>query len=91
MAKDGPQEIERPDKLITIKVNTKPHPAEDGSELSYREVVRLAFPNAKESDSYTVRFTGAAGRKSDGHMTERGPRVKVQEGTAFRVSASQDA
>ena len=58
-------------------------------ELSFDEVVKLAFENPPTGPNViiTVTYTGAAGPKPDGTLA-RGGHVKIKDGTVFNVSAT---
>jgi len=65
------------EKQVTIK------------ELTFDQVVSLAFPNASKNDNrlYTVTYRRAAGEKPEGTLVEGGT-VKVKEGMIFNVTAT---
>lgn len=77
---------------ITIVVNgrEKKIPAKELSsdgELSFEEVVRLAFdpPPSGRDIIFTVSYRHGAGRPPEGRLVA-GEGVKVQDGTVFNVS-----
>lgn len=81
--------IENEDKdKVAIIVNGRERvvSASDG-EISFDEVVRLAFdPTPSGPDIvFTVSYRNGAGRPPDGRLVE-GQRVKIQDGTVFNAS-----
>lgn len=75
-----------PDKEVTIVVNTKPHPWTE--EISYVEVVQLAYPGAELSNeqiTYTVKYRRGMGNKPEGSLVD-GKSVKVKDGMTFDVT-----
>lgn len=79
----------RPDeKGYNIVVNGKEKIVKS-EELSFYEIVHLAFPNLTEDQakSYVVKFENAGGREPNGSLTNGEGKVKLQkEGTVFRVA-----
>lgn len=76
-----------PDKDTTIVVNTKPHPWAE-KEISYVEVVQLAYPGAdlgNEQITYTVKYRRGMGNKPEGSLVD-GKSVKVKDGMTFDVT-----
>jgi len=68
------------DKQITIIVNATPKTVSD-KDLSYEEVVRLAFPDAVfDNDQlvFTVNFRRGHGNKPEGELV-KGEFLKVKE------------
>lgn len=74
--------------MITIFVNTKKKDIQQ-SELSFREIVRLAFPNAEfnETTAYTVTFKRGYGDRPEGSMVD-GNVVRLKNGEVFNVTAT---
>lgn len=72
-------------KGTEIIVNGRPRKV-SGDEMTYDQVVDLAFPDGGRGDfiEYTVVYTKGDGRKTEGTMTED-DKVKIQDGTEFRV------
>jgi Multiubiquitin len=58
-------------------------------ELSFEEVVKLAFENPPTGPNViiTVTYTGAAGPTPDGTLA-KGGHVKIKDGTVFNVTAT---
>ena len=58
-----------------------------GPEISWDELVRLAFPTGERGEqiAYTVTFEDGGGREQIGELTE-GHFVKIQDGTRFHVT-----
>ena len=73
-------------KLVTIVINGTDHEWEKG-EISYTEVVALAFPESKDHPeiTYSVKYTRGQGEKPEGILAP-GDKVKVKEGMNFRVT-----
>lgn len=74
-------------KTFTIVVNAK-EKTWNKKEISYDEVVLLAFPDAPAGVviTYTVEFERAEGHKSEGSLVQGGPPAKVKEGMIFSVT-----
>jgi len=89
---ESPQLARRQEKHETysIVVNGRPKTVEH-AKLSYEQVVHLAFENAPTGPNVviTVAYTGAVGPQSDGLLT-KGQHVEVQNGTEFRVRATDE-
>lgn len=79
---DGP-------KTVTIIVNGRPKTVPKKDELTFEEVVALAFENPQSGDGiqYTVQYTRGHGNKPAGTLVE-GQAVKVKEGMEFDVTAT---
>ncbi len=77
---------EKHEKPVTIIVNAQPKPW-DEKEISYEQVVKLAFPNPPPNVviTYTVEYERAAGKKPDGSLVA-GQSVHVKDGTIFNVT-----
>lgn len=75
-------------KTVTIYVNTVAHEWPKDDDISYEEVVALAYPTPQPgaTDGYTVIYQRANGNK-DGNLVA-GQRVKVKEGMVFDVTAT---
>jgi hypothetical protein len=76
------------DKQFTIKVNTRPKHLQT-DELTFTEVVKLAFPDAVENEItlYTVSFKHGPAQNSEGTMS-MGDKVWIKSGMAFYVTPS---
>lgn len=75
-------------KTHEIVVNGRPRSVEN-EELSYDDVVRLAFDPVPSGPGVeiTVSYRDSAGRPSDG-LLALGGKVKVRDGTVIIVSAT---
>lgn len=73
-------------KEVTIIVNgrEKQYPKE---EISFAEVVALAFENPSKDTMYTVTYKKGHGNKPEGTLVE-GQSVKVKDGMIFNVTAT---
>ena len=72
---------------VTIIVNGRPRDFEK-TEISFEEVVLLAFPNAQLQNpdfEYTVTYTKGHNDNKEGTLT-KGRRVKVKDGMIFNVT-----
>lgn len=74
-------------ETVTIIVNGRPKPVPKKDELTFYEVVALAFANPQTGDGiqYTVQYTRGHGHKPAGTLVE-GQSVKVKEGMEFDVT-----
>jgi len=75
------------DKTVTIIVNGRERSWAKNAEISYEEVVRLAFENPPMGDDvqHTVQYTRGEGHRPTGALVE-GQSVKVKEGMVFDVT-----
>ncbi len=76
------------DCKITIIVNGRPKEVEQ-KEITYKEVVKLAFPNATFGPNivYTVTYKGAADDcKPQGQLTPNSDPIKIKNKTKFNVT-----
>ena len=73
-------------KEVTIIVNTRPKPWSE-KEISYRDVVILAFGSYSEDENviYTVTYAKGEESKHEGSLV-KGQSVKVKEGMVFNVT-----
>lgn len=71
---------------IEIIVNSRTRHVHE-RELSYSEVLELAFPGASNTDTiiYTIAFEGAAGKPPHEGTLAEGGSVHVKKGTCFHV------
>lgn len=74
------------DKEFEIIVNTRKKKWAK-KEISFREVVALAYPNPvfDENHSYTVVYSKGIDHKPKGTMVDGGENVKVKDGMVFDV------
>lgn len=75
-------------KTVTIHVNGRAKTVEK-DELTFLEVVHLAFEDAAPSETrvYTVTFKRGTGNKPEGSLAD-GETVRVKEGMVFNVTAT---
>ncbi len=73
-------------KDFEIFVNARPKIV-NGKEISYTDVVKLAFADAFQNPNtvYTVTYKHGEGNKSEGSMVE-GDTVKLKKGMHFNVA-----
>ena len=74
------------EKGIRIIVDGTPHVVPT-DEVSFDEVVDLAYPDGGRGDliTYTVTFYDGGGRPLEGALSE-GEKAKVKDGTVFNVT-----
>jgi len=72
-------------KKVTIVVNATPHQVEK-EEMTYNEIVTLAFPDFPQHPerNYSVTYENGRGNKPSGILSPGGS-VKVKEGMTFNV------
>ncbi|MBI4220652.1 MAG: multiubiquitin domain-containing protein [Chloroflexi bacterium] len=75
-------------KAITIIVNGRQKTVDD-KELTFAEIVALAFDNPPSGPNivFTVTYRRGQGNKPEGTMVD-GETVKVKEGMIFNVTAT---
>jgi len=71
-------------RAFKIIVNSRPHEWHE-KEISYDQVIRLAFPNPGPDQAFTVSYRNAEGSKKSGDLVE-GQSVHVRDGTIFNVT-----
>lgn len=72
----------------TIIVNTRPRHVDD-RELTFAEVVALAFPGAPDPEvTFTVTYHRAAGPRHEGNLSEGGT-VTIKNGTIVDVTRTR--
>lgn len=74
------------EKPYTIIVNSRPHEWHE-KEISFDQVVRLAYPNPGPDQAFTVSYRNAEGPKKSGDLVE-GQKVHVKDGTVFNVTST---
>lgn len=76
----------KPD-TVTVIVNGRPKTVAKNAELSFWDVVKLAFdaPQTGDGIQYTIQFTRGPNNKSSGALVE-GQTVKVKDGMEFDVT-----
>tara|TARA_R110000851_G_C12793188_1_gene536592 strand:+ start:281 stop:541 length:261 start_codon:yes stop_codon:yes gene_type:complete len=72
-------------KLVTIIVNGSPH-EEEKNEITYDEVVTLAFPDFPQHPerTYSITYERGNGNKPTGILSPGG-KVRVKDGMIFKV------
>jgi len=82
MAKDD----DKKDKTVTIIVDGTPHEVPKKEDITYDEVVALAYPDYRQHPeiTYSVTYTKGAGGKEG--ILSPGGSVKVHERMEFRVN-----
>lgn len=76
-------------KTVTIIVNTRPHVVDKNKEISYEEVLDLAYDGAPPSGpnyAFSVMYRRGHGNK-EGSL-DPGETVKVKDGMIFVVTAT---
>lgn len=76
------------DKPFTIIVNAEPKTV-TGRELTFEQVVALAFPGNPQGGNwlYTITYRRGEGNKPEGTLAP-GESVKLKEGMIFNVTAT---
>jgi hypothetical protein len=74
-------------KTVTIIVNGRPKTWPKNEDITFEQVVALAFPNPPSGDGvqFTVQYTRGHGNKPAGTLVE-GQSVKVKDGMEFDVT-----
>ena len=74
-------------KLVDIVINGSQHEVPKNDQLTYDEVVTLAFPDHPQHPeiTYSVTYTRGHGSKPEGILSPGG-NVKVKEGMSFVVT-----
>lgn len=83
-----PEERPAPEpKSVTIIVNGRPKSVPKNDDLTFAEVVALAFENPPTGDGvqFTIQYTRGHGNKPAGSLVE-GQSVKPKEGMEFDVT-----
>jgi hypothetical protein len=72
---------------VTVIVNGRPKTVAKNAELSFWDVVKLAFdaPQTGDGIQYTIQFTRGPNNKPSGALVE-GQTVKVKDGMEFDVT-----
>ena len=78
-----------PDKEITIIVNGREKVVPKNEELSFEQLVSLAFddPPSGQNIVFTITYRKGHGNKPEGTLTE-GETVKAKDGMIFNVTAT---
>lgn len=78
-------EIHGKKKNITIVINATPFEVEKG-EMTYEEIVTLAFPDYPQHSerNYSVKYANGHNHKPEGILSPGGT-VKVKDGMVFKV------
>ncbi|MES0020212.1 multiubiquitin domain-containing protein [Mesorhizobium sp. M0036] len=76
-------------KTVTIIVNGRAKTLPKKEEISFDEVVEIAFPGHPTGDGiqYTVQYTRGQGNKPAGTLVE-GQSVKIKDGMEFDVTST---
>ncbi len=86
---DKPGKGEGHDKTVTIIVNGREKEVPKNDELSFDELVSLAFDNPPTGEfiCFTITYRKGHGNKPEGTLPE-GESVKVKDGMIFNVTAT---
>ena len=76
-------------KIITIIINGRPKTVPKNDDLTFEEIVALAFENPPTSEciQYTIQYTRGHGNKPAGALVE-GQSVKAKDGMEFDVTST---
>ena len=85
----GPHGHPREDRTVTIIVNGRKKEVPKHDELTFDELVRLAFDNPPQGEfiCFTITYRKGHGNKPEGTVPEGGS-VKPKEGMIFNVTAT---
>jgi hypothetical protein len=74
-------------KTVTIIVNGRAKTVPKNEEITFDQIVALAFPNPPNGDGvqFTVQYTRGQGNKPVGTLVE-GQSIKVKDGMEFDVT-----
>jgi hypothetical protein len=84
---DAAAVLAKHEKTVTIIVDGTPHEVPKKDEITYAEVVTLAYPDFPQHPeiTYSVTYTRGHGHKPEGILAPGGS-VKVKEGMSFSVN-----
>ncbi|MCB1470318.1 MAG: multiubiquitin domain-containing protein [Rhizobiaceae bacterium] len=76
-------------KTITIIINGRPKTVPKNDDLTFEEIVALAFENPPTGEciQYTIQYTRGHGNKPAGALVE-GQSVKAKDGMEFDVTST---
>ena len=77
-------------KKDTIVVNGTPHEWPKNGDISYEDVVKLAFPNCNAQNTYSVIYKRGKGNKPEGILPPGG-KVTIKDGMIFNVSQTSQS
>ncbi len=84
--------LEKVEKKVTIIVNGTPYEVDKKEEITYEEVVTLAFPDFPQHPeiTYSVKYKRGHGNKPEGILLP-GNSVKVKDEMVFDVSPTNQS
>lgn len=84
-----PQDHDKDPKTVTIIINGRPKTVPKNDDLTFEEIVALAFENPPTGEciQYTIQYTRGQGNKPSGVLVE-GQSVKVKDGMEFDVTST---
>ncbi len=77
---------DKKDNTVTIVVDGTPYEVPKKEDISYEEVVDLAYPDFAQHPEITYSVTYTKGQGNKEGILAPGGSVKVKEGMAFRVN-----
>lgn len=83
-----PVRQEKDPKTVTIHINTRPHEWDKKDEISFDEVVALAYPNTPTGGNIAFSVMYERGQGTSGGTLVPGESVKVKDGMRFDVTAT---
>ncbi len=75
-------------KTVTIFVNTRPHVVEKKDEITFDEVVLIAYPTTPPGGNVAFSVMWERGHGNAGGTLVEGQSVKVKDGMRFDVTAT---
>lgn len=89
MNDNKPEKSEKPDKDLTIIVNTREKTVSK-KVLTFAEIIALAYDNPPTGANvlFTVAYRRGQGNKPEGTMVETDPALRIHDGMIFNVSAT---
>lgn len=83
------QDHDKDPKTVTVIINGRPKTVPKNDDLTFEEIVALAFENPPTGEciQYTIQYTRGQGNKPSGVLVE-GQSVKVKNGMEFDVTST---
>ena len=83
------EDHDKDSKTVTIVINGRPRTIPKNDDLTFEEIIALAFenPSTRDGIQYTIQYTRGQGNKPSGVLVE-GQSVKVKDGMEFDVTST---